>query len=155
MQRKCADDFYFFDETYFLNLKKCLQNNIFLGLIIYRDKIIAASLFFHYGIYGHYHLSGRLEEYLHLCPNNLLIYRTALYLKKLGISYFHLGGGINGNSEDSLYKFKKRFSKNESSLYIGKIIFDKELYGKICSVLESQYPERKDRYENILLKYRC
>jgi len=149
-----ADNFYFFNKSYYNNLKKNLRDNCFLGLIYFNNKIISAAIFFKYGIYGHYHLSGSLREYLKYYPNNLLIYKTALYLKEKGTKLFHLGGGTDENPENNLYKFKKRFSKIEADFYIAKLIFNAGMYNLICQIWESKFPEKKEKYKKILLKYR-
>lgn len=149
-----AEDFYFFDNSYFYNIEKNLTSNSFLGHIYLGDKIISSAIFFYYGIYGHYHLASSLREYLNYYPNNLLIYKTALYLKENGVKLFHLGGGTSGNSENGLYKFKKRFSSYVCDFYIGKIIFNKAVYRNICALWENKFPEKKEKYRNLLLKYR-
>ena len=149
-----ADDFYFFNKPYYAALKNKLKERSFLGIIYLGDKIISAAIFLNFGIYGHYHLAASLENYLPYRPNNFLIYQTALYLKEKGIKIFHLGGGLSGDQKDDLYNFKKRFSKTEYDFYIGKIIFDQDIYSRICKKWENKFPDKRKRYEKILLKYR-
>ena len=154
MARLNADSFYFFSDRYFDNIKKDLNKYAFLGLVFYKDTIIAADLFFKYARYGHYHLSGTLEDFKKYNPNNFLIYKTALYLKEQGVGIFHLGGGSSSDPKNSLYKFKKRFSRDDNSFYIGKLIFNEEKYREVCADWEKQFPEKKERYKNFVLKYR-
>jgi len=123
-------------------------------LVLHQREIISAALFFKYGIFGHYHLAGRREKYQTLSPNNFLIYNTALYLKKMGVKFFHLGGGIDSNPDNSLYRFKKRFSGCEYPFYIGKMVFDEEAYKRACNRWEEKFPDKKEKYKNFLLKYR-
>ena len=149
-----SEEFYRFDNAYYENIKKTMGKDSFLGLVYLEDKIIAAIIYFQYGIYGHAHLGGSLKEYLDCCPNNFMLYRAALYLKSRGVKYFHFGGGTDGSEDNSLYKYKKRFSKNEYEFYIGKMVLNDDIYRKACSEWESKYPEKKERYSKFLLKYR-
>ncbi|MFH1380008.1 MAG: GNAT family N-acetyltransferase [bacterium] len=150
----CVDDLYFFESSYYQSIKDNLRNKCFLGLIYLNNTIVSAAIFFYYGIYGHYHLAGSLEEYQRYGSNNLLLYRSALYLKSKGIKMFHLGGGTSNDESDSLYKFKKRFSKTLYDFYIGTMVFNKRIYDEICGAWEKKYPEKIDRYGSMFLKYR-
>ena len=154
MQRLNADDFYFFSEDYFTRFETSMAGNAFLGLVRFEDKIISAALFMHQGIYGHYHLSGSLPEFRRLAPNNLLIYKAALHLKTLGVRFFHLGGGSDSSPENTLFKFKRRFSPICRDFYIGKFIFDSELYAEICAQWERDNPQKRVEFDHLLLKYR-
>ena len=75
-------------------------------------------------------------------------------LKKLGVRKFHLGGGADRNPENTLLKFKKRFSKTQSEYHIGKVIVDQEKYEMVCSDWSRKNLGKADQYSNILLKYR-
>ncbi len=149
-----GDDFYRFNNDYYEGIRKALGKDSFLGLVYMDDKIISAIVFFTYGIYGHAHLGGSLAGYFNYCPNNLLFYNAALYLKEKGIKYFHFGGGTDGTEDNLLYKFKKRFSKNEFDFYIGKMVLNERVYAQACSEWERAYPEKKETYKKFLLKYR-
>lgn len=153
MNRLRTDAFYFFKDEYFNRLKN-LNENIFLGLVYFGVKIISSALFLRYGRYGHYHLAGSLEDYTCYGPNNFLLYETALFLKKQGIKGFHLGGGINNSENNSLYKFKRRFSDNELSFYIGKLILDVAVHKEACDIWEKRFPDKGQIYRNLCLKYR-
>lgn len=153
MTQKNADRFYLFDDTYFNNLKK-MGESVFLGTVFLGDRMIAGAVFFKYGIFGHYHLAGSLAEYEKYYPNNFLLFKTALYLKEKGVKLFHLGGGTDNSPDNSLLKFKERFSKDRSAFYIGKIIFNKDIYKEVCRLWENEFPEKAKAYKNNVLKYR-
>lgn len=153
MDRLKVENFYYFNKGYFDGIRN-LKDNVFLGLVLYGEEIISGALFFKYGIYGHYHLAGYLEEYRQYNPNNFLIYNTALYFKETGIKLFHLGGGFNSDVNNSLYRFKRRFSKFEYPFYIGKIIFNQGLYEKVCSIWKEMFPEKEKNFKTLFLKYR-
>lgn len=159
MDKIKADDFYYFSDEYYQRLKN-LKKNIFLGLVLLDKEIISGALFMSYGMYGHYHLSGSLEKYKYYNANNLLLHKTALLLRERNVKLFHLGGG-NDNSQcgtisenDTLYKFKRRFTKNEYSFYAGRLILDPSRYSSLCRMWEDKFPHKKEKYGNFYLKYR-
>jgi len=149
-----AYEYYYFKKDYYRIMKKTLKGNCFLGLIYLKKEIISAAIFFRYGIYGHYHLSGWLREYSSNCPNNFLLYKVALYLKKGGIKVFHLGGGTDNRKDNPLYRFKKGFSKGKYDFYIGKVVFNSEIYNEVCRLWEVKFPDKKEKNRKLLLKYR-
>ena len=88
-----------------------------------------------YGKYLHYHLSGALKDFRELQANSLLLYEVAKWGSENGYKKFHLGGGYT-SEDDSLYKFKKSFSKREDNdFFIGKKIYNKEQYDYLMNVL--------------------
>lgn len=148
-----ASSYYFFDERYYSNIKLNLKQNGFLGIVKLEEEIISAAIFFKYCIYGHYHLSASNENYLKYYPNQFLIYKTALHLKEIGIKKFHLGGGRTTDTNDSLFKFKNRFSKSLCDFYIGKFTFNKDIYNKLITDWEEKYPSKVLEYNDYFTRY--
>lgn len=135
MERKEADEFYFFDDEYFNMILKYYKENIILVKAIYEEKIIAAGLYFIYNGIIHAHLSGTDTEYLNLSPAYVLKYATVIWGKENGYKLIHYGGGLSNSEEDSLYVFKRKFSQNtDFDFYIGKKIWNKDIYKKLCEV---------------------
>lgn len=133
MDRNDASDFYYFKDEYFEKLLKYFSDNILTVEAIYEGKTIAMGLYFIYNKILHIHLSGTLTEYLYLSPAYMLRYGATLWAKEHGYKLIHHGGGRSNSSEDSLYLFKKNFAKNtEFDFYIGKKIWNKEIYDKLC-----------------------
>ncbi|HJF34014.1 MAG TPA: GNAT family N-acetyltransferase [Sporosarcina psychrophila] len=131
MKRNDATSYYYFKNEYFKESFKLIDSNLHLFGAYIEGEMISASLIFTYGDFMHYHLSGTLKDYLSLGANNLLLFEVAEWGRERGIKSFHLGGGHSGN-EDSLYKFKKSFSKLEPlKFYIGKKIHNPKLYKKL------------------------
>lgn len=153
MDKLSADSFYHFDDSYYYQLKKNIPDS-FLGVVLLEDKVISSSIFFCSGDYGHYHLSGSDKESLKLYPNNFMLWEAAKEMKAHGILKFHLGGGTNSDEYNSLYEFKKKFSKSFYSFQIGKIIFNKYVYDKMCRNWELNNPNKSMHYINHLLKYK-
>lgn len=153
MSRLNADVFYYFDAEYFRNIKKNIENS-FLGLVLFKEKVLASAIFFYSGIYGHYHLSGSDKDALNFSPNNFMLWEAAKEMKRYGVQKFHLGGGTDSDEHNSLYEFKKKFSKSEYSFYIGKIIFNPSLYEELCIEWQKKNPEKLIAYSHHLLKYK-
>lgn len=133
MDRNKATDYYYFDEKYFHNCMKYFKDNIILIKIMYEDKTIAMSFNFKFKKTIHVHLSGTLSDYLHLSPAYIIKYATALWAKENGIELIHYGGGTTNSENDSLYQFKRKFTKDTIfKYYIGKRIWNKDVYRKLC-----------------------
>lgn len=154
MDKLSADDFYYFDNIYYKHLANGIPNS-FLGCVENSDgKIISAAIFMYSGPYGHYHLSGSDKDYLALSPNNFMLWNAAMELQRRGVKYFHLGGGTNSDENNSLFLFKRRFSKDICEFYIGKLIFNEIAYEKICEDWENRNPDKVEHYKHHLLKYK-
>ena len=153
MDKLDADGFYYFEPKYYKQLKNTIPN-CFLGIVKWQDKIVAGAIFFYQLPYGHYHLAGSDKTALKLSPNNFLLWEAAKELMNRGVSYFHLGGGTDDSEENSLYQYKRKFSKNEYQFALGKMIFNQPLYDDICTEWASLNPEKEVILKNILLKYK-
>ncbi len=135
MDRNNATDYYYFDDDYFNDILKYYKNNLILIEAIFEDKVIAAGLYFTYKDIIHIHLSGTLNEYLYLSPAYILRYAVTLWGKENGYKLIHHGGGRSNSEDDSLYLFKKNFARLYNvDFYIGKKIWNKELYNKLCEI---------------------
>ena len=154
MTRLNADSFYFFDDEYFKRFKDNFRENSFLGTVRKEGKLICAAIFMYSKKYGHYHLEGSDSAFSGYGANNLLLWKTACEMHKLGIEKFHLGGGYDASPDNSLLKFKKAFSKNTENFYIGKNIYNDKEYERICNEWAKKNPEKVNKYGNRLLKYR-
>lgn len=154
MDKLSADGFYYFDDSYYDNLK-CSITDSFLGCVQNSEgQIISAAIFMYSGPYGHYHLSGSDKSQLATSPNNFMLWNAAVELQKRGVKRFHLGGGINGDEENSLYQFKRRFSKDTCQFCIGKLVFNQDIYEDICADWEVKNPDKVEHYKHHLLKYK-
>lgn len=153
MDKLGADEFYYFGDEYFRNFKALFPGS-FIGCVNQGNDIIAAAIFMYDGVYGHYHLAGSDASKLRLSPNNYLLWEAAKELKCHGVERFHLGGGIDSDENNSLFQFKRKFSKSTCDFYIGKLIFDNTAYSEVCRQWEIRNPEKTAHYGNRLLKYR-
>ena len=154
MDKLSADGFYYFDNDYYNHLVEGIPNS-FLGCVKDAEgRIISSAIFMYSGIYGHYHLSGSDKLQLSLSPNNFMLWEAAKELQKRGVKRFHLGGGTSGDEENSLFLFKRRFSKDTCQFYIGKMLFNQETYDAICADWEQKNPDKAEHYKHHLLKYK-
>lgn len=154
MDKLSADSFYYFTNQYYTTLKNNLRKNSFLGIVKYNNEIISSAIFFSHKPWGHYHLAGSKKNYLNLSPNNFLLWEASKELKKHGVELFHLGGGTDSDENNSLFQFKKKFSKSLYQFVIGKVIFNEEIYNDLCINWERKNPKLKEIYKHHLLKYK-
>lgn len=148
-----ADDFYYFDPRYYDQLKDTIKNR-FLGIVKHEGKVVAGAIFFYQLPYGHYHLAGSDKASLKLSPNNFLLWGAAKELTNRGVEHLHLGGGTDGTEENSLYLYKRKFSKYEYQFTLGKMIFNSALYDSICADWAATNPEKVEKFKHLLLKYK-
>jgi hypothetical protein len=148
MDKVKADDYYYFNNDYYNAMS--YNNKFTLFNVKYEDTIIASTIFMSYGKFFHYHLCGSLKEYLKFAPVNLLIWEISKIACENGASYFHLGGGVGDNSDDSLFKFKTTFSKEISRFYIGERIHNSEIY----DYLIGEWERKNNKKAKLVLQYR-
>lgn len=136
MDRDSADDYYYFDQSYFRTMLEKFPGHIITGKVFLADKLIAMGVYFRYGKYLHAHLSGTLSEYLEYSPAYILKYALALYGHEKGYAVIHYGGGSSRSEENGLYKFKREFGKNTTfDFYIAKKVWNDDVYRKICETV--------------------
>lgn len=147
MDRNDASDYYYFDREYFEFLIKNMKNHI-ININIYMDeKCIASGLYFRYKDMLHAHLSGTDHNYLHLSPAYILKYLTLKWGEENGINYIHYGGGTTNDENDSLLKFKSKFTKEGFfDFYIGKKIYNQEVYDYLVEQTNTEKEEFFPQY---------
>jgi len=154
MEKAEADQYYFFKKEYFTNIFAYLSGHAFLFNVVDNEReVVCSSIFFQYGDYFHYHLSGRNDK-ADNSVNNFLLDQAVIFAKSNRAKLFHLGGGRSSDKNDSLLKFKKNFSKKTLPFYIGKRIHNSSVYDEVVRQWAERYPERMNVYKNHLLKYR-
>jgi len=148
MKKNNASNFYFFEKKYYIELLK--NTSVKLYEVIYKDEIIAMGFFAFGDVLSHYHLSANTELSYKVNANYALLNYVFDEAKKLNIKYFMLGGGTTSKEDDSLFKFKKKFSKELKPFYISGKVYNKEIYDKYNKIWQEQSKE-DIRY---FLKYR-
>ena len=148
MNKNSADKFYYFEKDYFIKL---LQNDkIKLYSVKKNSEIISSAFFMFSGDFGHYHLSANNYEMRKYNANYFILDRVFDIAKQQNRRYFILGGGTTGDKDDTLLKFKQKFSKNSKPFYISGKIFNSEIYNKYIELWQQQTKESVKYF----LKYR-
>lgn len=148
MQKNDANDFYFFEKKYYKALIGL--ERVKLYEIIFENNIIAMGFFMFGEKIGHYHLSANTPLSYKLNANYALLHNIFNISKELDIDYFSLGGGTTSNVDDSLLKFKKKFSNELKPFYISGNVYNQEIYSKYIKLWQSQ----TDNDIKYFLKYR-
>ncbi|MCM1307114.1 MAG: GNAT family N-acetyltransferase [Butyrivibrio sp.] len=147
MERVDAEEFYFFPESYY---EAIMDDSAYKLLRVRLDgETLACAIFMHCGNYFHYHLSGSRSEFLKLSPNNILLWEAIKYAQSLGCTVMHFGGGLTDSKEDSLFRFKSRFSSGCADFYIGKRVHNREIYQTLIDKWEREHNKKA----KILLQY--
>lgn len=109
MRRIEAEDYYFFNKQYFIDLISTDEFDCRLILVYAGDKIICGSIITCTCSIIEAHLVATLTKYLHASPAKFLTDEISILGRKLGMKYYHLGGGL-GFKEDTLFNWKAGFS---------------------------------------------
>ncbi len=98
-----------------------------------QDGVVTAALLtMGYGPYLHAHLTGINPDYLVHSPLKILLDDVKEWGTANGFETFHLGGGLGGR-EDSLFRFKHRFSPVTKEFYTGSWILNEERYQELAA----------------------
>lgn len=131
MDRVDADKYYYFSKEYFYNF---LENKDFDSklLLAYQGGSITAGAIFTFsrGIMQ-YHLAGTKNEFIRETPMKIILDEARILGTSLNQNYLHLGGGVGGHDDDSLFKFKSGFSKDFAQFSIWKSIFNENMYNQL------------------------
>lgn len=126
MNRVGAKQSYYFNRDYFEDLSKL--KGIHLCLVELDNEIASACLFFECCGIVQAHLGGTKTKFLNSSPFNLMLDYVRYWAKERGNEFLHLGGGIGGSTEDSLYTFKSGFSRQKHNFMTLRLITDEEKY---------------------------
>lgn len=134
MIRVNAKKMYFFSKEYFIKLFDCkdFDTEILLAIDKETNNIISGALFLKKNNIVQYHLSGTKDHYLHLMPTKLLIDEMRIKATKEGYEIFNLGGGLEANEKDNLFRFKSSFSDDFYLFSIWKLIINQNAYSEVC-----------------------
>ncbi|WP_214225521.1 GNAT family N-acetyltransferase [Pedobacter sp. B4-66] len=130
MHRLQADKSYFFSEEYFTEILKNNESGSKLITIFDGSQMICGAIVLYSGNIIRNHLSATSATHVNQSPSKLLTDEISVVGRKLGLKYFHLGGGVGGK-EDSLFKFKASFSNLTLEDNIWRFIADKNTYDKL------------------------
>ena len=121
MKKNGADEFFFFEEEYFSSLIEL--NGVHLVSTKLDNEIAALGYFMLGSELAHYHLSANNQSLSKENGNYLLLDSAFELAKKEGCRYMMLGGGRTSSPDDSLFKFKSKFSTLTMPFYVSGLDF--------------------------------
>jgi hypothetical protein len=131
MNRVDACENYYFNHDYFYTF---LKNNCFKSKLLLAKKegeIVAGAIFTITNNIMQYHLAGTAEAFIKETPMKLIIDEARLLGNEKKLDYLHLGGGVGGSDEDSLFRFKSGFSDYRGEFKIWQMIVDHKKYNEL------------------------
>ena len=105
MRRARAEDWYFFDESYFNLLTRELAEVSHLFVALKDGEVAAATLCTICDGIVQDHLGGTRDAFLKFSPDRLVVDTERLWASEMGARVFHLGGGV-GAQQDSVFRYK-------------------------------------------------
>ena len=127
MNRKNADNFYYFSDKFYDLMPKKIEENFLIGFAELNGEILSTELVLRQGIFSHSFLGGTSEKGYELRANQALKFDLINKFINAGLKYYLLGGGIK--NEDGIFKYKKAFSCNqEIKSYVGKTVYNPKKY---------------------------
>lgn len=148
MIKNNASEFYFFDLEYFLKIFKLDACEVY-G-VEYENQLINMVIMLNQRHIIYYHLGATDTNFYHL-NSNAFMFDCIIKLFSNQDKVLYLGGGTNGESDNSLFMFKHKFSKSTLPFYIAGKIYDEKIYKRYCKIWQEQ--SQKD--VKIFLKYRA
>jgi len=135
MRRQDADPFFFFPDAYWDTLlasRETLRPALVEGWL--DGELVASLLCFAAGPWLHYHLGGSTDIARRIGATNRCFLAAAEWAQSQGMTDFHLGGGIGGSSESSLFVFKHRFDPDGPRLpfRVAKLVHDPARYRELA-----------------------
>ncbi|PSL36339.1 acetyltransferase (GNAT) family protein [Planomicrobium soli] len=123
-------DHYVFTEELLAESFQHLAGKQFIVYAKYKGQYISGALFLHHGDYLHYHLAANDPDFFNFAGNSLVLNEGCRWGVDHGKKELHLGGA----STDSLYRFKRGFTKTEPlAILTGKKVRNPRLYEILTS----------------------
>jgi hypothetical protein len=135
MRRQQATPFYFFPEAYWDVLR---TEGDRLGTVLIegrlRGELVAALLCFVHGPWLHYHLGASGDAARGIGASNRCFLAAAEWAQSRGMTRFHLGGGVGGDSDSPLFTFKRRYDTVSTPLpfSVAKFVHDWDRYRRLA-----------------------
>lgn len=121
MDKNQAADFYYFDRQYFEQLANI--NSVELLSVKLDDETVSMGFFMQSGELAHYHLSANNTALLKENGNYALLDFAFERAQHNGCKLMLLGGGRTSAEDDSLFRFKRKFSDQVKPFYIAGLDF--------------------------------
>jgi serine/alanine adding enzyme len=135
MRRQHADPFFYFPAAYWKALvaeRETLHPVLVEGRL--DGELVAALLCFVEGARLHYHLGASADAARSIGASNRCFVAAAEWGRSQDVQTFHLGGGVGGSPDSSLFQFKQRFDPTSEPLafHVAKIVHDRDRYRELA-----------------------
>ncbi|GAB1418917.1 hypothetical protein MASR2M12_16820 [Bacteroidales bacterium] len=145
MNRRKADAYYFFPDSYFNNLQQLLADRIvYISITNSAGKFVAGGIFTCFGEVIQYHLGATSNEAVHQSPSKLMMEEAIRFGIGVGARTLHLGGGLGGSTSDGLFRFKKGFGNYFHRFSSLRFIHHPDIYNRLRK--ESQAVDSQTDY---------
>lgn len=136
MDRVKAKDTYYFDRTYYEAL--AAMPGIFHLHVAEKDgEPAAACIISECQGTMQAHLGGTRDAFMSVSPFHMVLFEAAVWGKRRGNRFLHLGGGLGGKS-DRLLKFKSGFSSKRFRFQTVRLISDQAAYRELIETRANQ-----------------
>jgi len=132
MGRVSAHRDYYFDLAYFQSLARELGSALHLFVVLHNGEVAGASLATLAGGIMQDFLGGSRNAFLKMSPDRLSVDTERRYAREMGAHVLHLGGGV-GSQEDSVFRYKARFSDRRHTFSTWQALFLPEVYAELCA----------------------
>ena len=155
MKEKKANQDYIYKKDYFEKVFSKL-NRKFDFFKIYIDNsnnILGGALVLKSAKTASIHLSVTSNVLKKNGASVLLRHEITKFYKNHNFNLINYGGGLSKSPNDSLFKFKKNFSKETKQYFIGKMIINEEIYNNIRKNLK-ETNQINNNYKHYLFFYK-
>jgi len=144
MQRRKAEERYFFQESFFHNLCVSMPECFVFLHTLAKGRVVSSELVLVSKFYVYSFLGGTLEQWFESRPNDLLKHRIVEWAYNQGKAAFVLGGGYKEN--DGIFNYKRGFAPQGTIPFrVCKMILDETGYSELIETRRN-YEERKGIY---------
>jgi hypothetical protein len=130
MMRRSSRCEYLIDEAWVQTFRQALGPRAHLFVTRWQGAVASALLAIEQGPFLHAHLAGLNAGMTAHSPLKIMLDDVREWGTRRGLRHFHLGGGVGGR-EDSLFRFKRRFSPITHQFHTGRWIVDSALYTEL------------------------
>lgn len=135
MRRLHAESFFFFGADYWEGLLR--EADRLTPILVegrLEGRVVASLLCFASGPWLHYHLGASDDAGRSVGASQKVFFEAATWAQAQGCTGFHLGGGLGGTAESSLFTFKHRYDPGSAPLpfHVAKLVHDQERYRRLA-----------------------
>jgi hypothetical protein len=136
MKRRNATAGYFFSRQFFETINTLNGHYVYIH-ILREGQVISTELLLYGQVNCFSFLGGSRQEFFCFRPNDYLKFEIIKWANGKGLKQLVLGGGYG--DDDNIFRYKKCFSPNGvCNYYIGKKIFNEEIYAKLVSIRKAE-----------------